>query len=84
MEKVWNFSDGRKAVFNFDERGIGEISLECMDMIFREFKPVIRCCECRQHQAVADCPGTIICKKHGTYMPYDGFCSCAERISNKL
>lgn len=31
--KEYNFTDGRTAVFEYDENGIGKITLECMDVL---------------------------------------------------
>ena len=31
MTKTYIFSDGKKAVFEYDENGVGKITLECMD-----------------------------------------------------
>lgn len=42
--KEYKFSDGRTAVFEYDENGIGKITLECMDalmgMITQQWIPV--------------------------------------------
>ena len=84
MYKEYNLANGKTVSMFFDDRGIGMITMEAMDTLCAELDVMIRCFECVHHQAVANYPGTIICKKHGTYMPCDGFCSCAERISNKL
>lgn len=74
MYKEYNLANGKTVSMFFDDRGIGMITMEAMDtfcaeldMIFRERHPMIRCFECVHHQAVANYPGTIICKKHGTY-----------------
>lgn len=31
--KEYEMPDGRKAVFEYDENGVGKITLECMDML---------------------------------------------------
>lgn len=33
--KEYEMPDGRKAVFEYDENGVGKITLECMDMLMR-------------------------------------------------
>ena len=31
--KEYEMPDGKKAVFEYDENGVGKITLECMDML---------------------------------------------------
>ena len=37
--KEYKFTDGRTAVFEYDENGIGKITLECMDVLMGMITP---------------------------------------------
>lgn len=43
--KEYKFSDGRTAVFEYDENGIGKITLECMDVLMGMIPQWIPCSE---------------------------------------
>ena len=46
--KEYELPDGRKAVFEFDENGVGKITLEAMDLLMGLIKAdLIRCGECK-------------------------------------
>lgn len=46
--KKYELSDGRKAIFEFDENGIGKITVEAMDMLMElvRAEPTDICDEC--------------------------------------
>ena len=45
--KEYEMPDGRKAVFEYYENGVGKITLECMDMLMGQLIAYKRCIQSR-------------------------------------
>ena len=72
--KEYELPDGRKAVFEFDENGVGKITLEAMDLLMGLIKAdLVRCGECKQLDHTKWCDFFL------HYMNDDDFCSYGER-----
>ena len=56
--KEYEMPDGRKAVFEYDENGVGKITLECMDMLMGELIAYQQCIQSRSFwdSKHSDCP----------------------------
>lgn len=67
--KEYKFSDGRTAVFEYDENGIGKITLECMDalmgMITQQWIP------CSDRLPDKDFTDFLVQIGHGKYAIYE-------------
>ena len=86
--KEYEMPDGRKAVFEYDENGVGKITLECMDELMGMIAEaptidIVRCKECRYcHRNYVDMTPPYqhdYCYKFSRYMNADDFCSYGER-----
>ena len=50
--KEYEMFDGRKAVFEYDENGVGKITLEAMDLLMGLIKAdLVRCGECKHRDS---------------------------------
>lgn len=83
--KEYELPDGRKAVFEFDENGVGKITLEAMDLLMGLIKAdLVRCKDCKHYDTESrsfpcctDIYGAV------RYMEADGFCSKGERRADE-
>ena len=57
--KEYEMPDGRKAVFEYDENGVGKITLECMDMLMGQLIAYKRCIQSRSFWDGKHCDGCI-------------------------
>lgn len=74
--KEYELPDGRKAVFKFDENGVGKITLEAMDLLMGLIKAyLVRCGECRWYEKP-------YCRWHQIDNEPTDFCSYGERREN--
>ena len=74
--KEYELPDGRKAVFEFDENGVGKITLEAMDLVMGLIKAdLVRCGECRWYEKP-------YCRWHQIDNEPTDFCSYGERREN--
>lgn len=79
--KEYELPKGRKAVFEFDENGVGKITLEAMDLLMGMVNiDLVRCEDCKHYDTESrafpcctDIFGAV------RYMEADGFCSKGER-----
>ena len=86
MTKTYIFPDGKKAVFEYDHKGVGKITLECMDMLMsllgttaEQTEPqteTIRCKDCVHWKA-----DKSFCNMFHVGTPSDGFCYMAKRMT---
>ena len=76
--KEYELPNGRKAVFEFDENGVGKITLEAMDLLMGLIKAdLVRCGECKQLDHTKWCDFFL------HYMNDDDFCSYGERRADE-
>ncbi len=76
--KEYELPKGRKAVFEFDENGVGKITLEAMDLLMGMVNiDLVRCGEC-EHWDEEDHWCNIRDSYGWDYKPTD-FCSYGER-----
>ena len=57
--KEYEMPDGIKAVFEYDENGVGKITLECMDMLMGQLITYKRCIQSRSFWDAKHCDGCI-------------------------
>lgn len=57
--KEYEMPDGRKAVFEYDENGVGKITLECMDMLMGQLIAYKRCIQSRSFWDAKHCDGCM-------------------------
>ena len=57
--KEYEMPDGRKAVFEYDENGVGKITLECMDMLMGQLIAYKRCIQSRSFWDSKHCDGCM-------------------------
>ena len=57
--KEYEMFDGRKAVFEYDENGVGKITLECMDMLMGQLIAYKRCIQSRSFWDGKHCNGCM-------------------------
>lgn len=57
MTKTYIFSDGKKAVFEYDENGVGKITLECMNMLMGQLIAYKWCIQSRSFWDSKHCDG---------------------------
>lgn len=75
--KEYELPNGRKAVFEFDENGVGKITIEAMDMLMELINiDLVRCGEC-MHYTDHDCP------IDWESLTVNDFCSYGERRSDE-
>ncbi len=85
--KEYELPNGRKAVFEFDENGVGKITLEAMDLLMGMVNiDLVRCGECkymRKYALRSDEPTGIWCHRWSVprLVTDDDFCSYGERRS---
>ncbi len=85
--KEYELPKGRKAVFEFDENGVGKITLEAMDLLMGMVNiDLVRCGECkymRKYALRSDEPTGIWCHRWSVprLVTDDDFCSYGERRS---
>lgn len=73
--KEYELPDGRKAVFEFDENGVGKITLEAMDLLMGLIKAdLVRCGECKWKDE---------CILGGYGVSEQGFCYKGERCADE-
>lgn len=58
-EKEYTLYDGRKVTVYYDNNGVAKVTKECMEIIMRDFVPVVRCGECVSSYEC--CDGTLRC-----------------------
>lgn len=68
--KEYKFSDGRTAVFEYDENGIGQITLECMDVLMDMIPQWISVSE-RLPSAEHNLEGFLVTSKLPNYLEDD-------------
>ena len=74
--KEYELPDGRKAVFEFDENGVGKITLEAMDLLMGLIKAdLVRCGECKKY-GKNSCPMTFT---YAVITDDNNYCTYAER-----
>lgn len=87
--KEYELPNGRKAVFEFDENGVGKITLEAMDLLMGLIKAdLVRCGECkhmRKYALRSDEPTGIWCHRWSVprLVTDDDFCSYGERRADE-
>ena len=59
MTKTYIFSDGKKAVFEYDENGVGKITLECMNMLMGQLIAYKWCIQSRSFWDSKHCDGCM-------------------------
>lgn len=57
--KEYEMPDGIKAVFEYDENGVGKITLECMDMLMGQLIAYKRCIQSRSFWDAKHCDDCI-------------------------
>lgn len=57
--KEYEMPDGRKAVFEYDENGVGKITLECMDALMGQLIAYKRCIQSRSFWDAKHCDGCM-------------------------
>ena len=82
--KEYELPNGRKAIFEFDENGVGKITLEAMDMLMELINiDLVRCGECKHYGfKETDRGGFPCCTNEIGVTPYrmpTDFCSYGER-----
>lgn len=73
--KEYEMPNGRKVVFEFDKNGVGNITLEAMDLLMGMINiDLVRCGECARRKKNG------FCLEHNRYERNDdGFCNYGER-----
>ena len=59
MTKTYIFSDGKKAAFEYDENGVGKITLECMNMLMGQLIAYKWCIQSRSFWDSKHCDGCM-------------------------
>lgn len=79
--KEYELPNGRKAVFEFDENGVGKITLEAMDLLMGLIKAdLVRCGECKHSKEwYRDRLMCHLWAEFGVSVFEDGFCNYGER-----
>ena len=76
--KEYKLPNGKTAVFEYDEYGIGKITIEAMDRMMELINiDLVRCGECKQLDH------TKWCDLFLHYMNEDDFCSYGERRADE-
>ena len=57
--KEYEMPDDKKVVFEYDENGVGKITLECMDMLMGQLIAYKRCIQSRSFWDAKHCDGCI-------------------------
>ena len=79
--KEYELPNGRKAVFEFDENGVGKITLEAMDMLMGLINiDLVRCGECNHSGTDGE---NTFCMWLGALRKPTDFCSYGERRADE-
>ena len=75
--KEYELPNGRKAVFEFDENGVGKITIEAMDLLMGLVKAdLVRCGECKHKPIKYDPEGDDFGFNLVSPNGYDNLCPC--------
>ena len=83
--KEYELPNGRKAVFEFDENGVGKITLEAMDLLMGLIKAdIVKCGECKHRDPEDKKCDCGMFERQGCIFPVsdDYFCKYGERRSD--
>ena len=79
--KEYKLPNGKTAVFEYDEYGIGKITIEAMDRMMELINiDLVRCGECKWFINEGS---VTICDMHEQYIEPTDFCSYGERRADE-